>query len=90
MVEKRNSTFQMRAEFQKAFINELKKWKIPYQKFPDRYEFEFQYDNVVHKITLFITEWNSLEEQLFMLNEFPYVKSFQNIQDRTIGKIMWK
>ena len=89
MVKKETKAFQMRINDVNSLLNELSKWNIEPEKTDERLTFSIQSNNVCYTIEVYVIEKLDLEEQLFILNLYPHVKTFADIQMKIFNKVIW-
>lgn len=80
----------MRVNDLNSLFDELLKYNIEPEKSDGGFTFEIQSNNVCYTIQINVIENFSEEEQLFMLNAYPHIKTFADIQMKIFGKVLWK
>lgn len=89
MVNTIPKTFKLNPEDSEALLKELKKFHITPEKKRDSYSFSIQHDNSIYNVELLRMEEFTTEEKCFMLNTYPYVKTFDDIQMKIFGRVIW-
>ena len=82
-------TYQIHESDVDSLLKTLKRWNLDVTHGSDTMTFSVQSNNIVYDITLLITEQHSTEEQLFMLNKYKFVASFEDIQRNLFGRLIW-
>ena len=91
MVKTEKKEFQMHEEDVKKLIKELNSHNIYPELNGTGLKFMIQSnDNVVYDIQINVIERFELDEQVFMLNVYPNVKTFEDVQLKLFGKVQWK
>lgn len=89
MVEKKTRRFQISVNDVDALFDELKKWNIEPEKIDCGFRFSIQSNNTCCDVEVYVTEQFNLEEQLHMLNLYPHIKTFADIQMEVFDKVIW-
>ena len=82
MITRDSKSFQCSSDSLSSLIKELKERNIDYKKGSDTIQFEIQMSNVVTTITIYDRDHMTTEEQLFMINLYPFVSSFTDVIKR--------
>ena len=79
----------MRTNDVNSLLKELSKWNIEPEKTDEGFTFSVQSNNVCYTIEVYVIENFDSEEQLFMFNLYPHVKTFADIQMQIFNKVIW-
>lgn len=82
MITRDSKSFQCSSDNLSSLIKELKDRNIDYKKGSDTIQFEIQMSNVVTTVTIYDRDHMAIEEQLFMINVYPFVSSFLDVVKR--------
>lgn len=89
MVEKKTATLQISEDDVAKVKEELATYTVEVEEEYDEIKFSLQSNNVFFDVTLLVIERMSEEDRMFAFNTYPLIHSFDDIQMKLFGRIIW-